>query len=305
MANIVKKLTLDEIEKLESTLNFEITHLGPGMRGRVKYNGTMITIYHSHKVMFQGQNAESVVAMLLGIEHHTSDTSSSPNQHIPYNQFNCIGSDEAGSGDYFGPLTACACYVSKKHAQVLKELGVDDSKRLTDDKIVELAEQIVSFLPHSLLVLNNPKYNDKQQTGWSQVKMKSVLHNECIKNVLKKIDASELDYIVIDQFAEREVYQHYALDDVPLMQQTQFETKGESKSIAIAAASIISRYAFVKHMDQLSQRYHIDIPKGASKKVDLVAAQIIEKHGLTTLDNITKQHFANRKKARKLVDRKI
>ena len=45
-----------------------------------------------------------------------------------YDQFNCIGSDEAGSGDYFGPLTVCAAFVTKEHVPILKTLGVDDSK---------------------------------------------------------------------------------------------------------------------------------------------------------------------------------
>ena len=58
---------------------------------------------------------------------------------------------------------------------------------------------------------------------------------------------------MIDQFAERGVYQRYALSDLPFPNKTKFETKGESKSLAIAAASIISRYAFVKHMDQMSK----------------------------------------------------
>ncbi|SUM32554.1 ribonuclease HIII [Staphylococcus gallinarum] len=117
----------------------------------------------------------------------------------------------------------------KKHVQVLKELGVDDSKKLTDKKIVELAEQIVTFLPHSLLTMHNNKYNEKQLAGWSQVKMKAVLHNEAIKNVVNKIETNELDYIVIDQFAERGVYTRYALSELPHSDITKFETKGESK----------------------------------------------------------------------------
>lgn len=83
--------------------------------------------------------------------------------------------------------------------------------------------------------------------------MKAVLHNEAIKNVLQKIEQDQLDYIVIDQFAKREVYQHYALSALPFPDKTKFETKGESKSLAIAVASIISRYAFVKHMDHISK----------------------------------------------------
>ena len=92
-------------------------------------------------------------------------------------------------------------------------------QKLTDTKIVDLAEQLVTFIPHSLLTLHNEKYNIQQAKGWTQVKMKAVLHNEAIKNVLEKIDSSQLDYIVIDQFAKREVYSHYALSDIPLPKQ--------------------------------------------------------------------------------------
>src|SRR5699024_11416950 len=137
-------------------------------------------------------------------------------QHISYNHYQCIGSDEAGSGDYFGPLTVCAAYASEKDAQILKTLGVDDSKRLTDPKIIEIAEQIITFIPHSLLTMHNEKYNEKQKAGWSQVKMKAVLHNEAMKNVVAKIETDELDYIVIDKFAVPGVYKRYSLSNLPL-----------------------------------------------------------------------------------------
>lgn len=257
--------------------------------------------------MFQGKDAESIAAQLLpSVVPAKKNTAKSSNsqQTIQYNRYNCIGSDEAGSGDYFGPLTVCAAYVSQKNVQILKTLGVDDSKKLTDAKIVELAEQLVTFIPHSLLTMNNDKYNEKQQVGWSQVKMKAVLHNEAIKNVTQKVDTEELDYIVIDQFAESGVYKRYALTELPFSSKTKFETKGESKSIAIAAASIISRYAFVKHMDSLSRSAKMEIPKGASNKVDLTAAKLIERKGIAYLDSISKKHFANRQKAEKLVQKK-
>ncbi|MBU5904563.1 ribonuclease HIII, partial [Vibrio cholerae O1] len=83
------------------------------------------------------------------------------------------------------PLTVCAAFVTKEHVPILKTLGVDDSKKLTDTKIVELAEQLVTFIPHSLLTLHNEKYNIQQAKGWTQVKMKAALHNEAIKNVLE------------------------------------------------------------------------------------------------------------------------
>lgn len=306
MTNVVHKLTNQDIQLLMSKIQFNTNQLPQGMKAKTKYKSTSISIYNSNKVMFQGNDAEAIAAQLL--PHITQQKSpskpTSSKQTIQYNKYQCIGSDEAGSGDYFGPLTVCAAYVSKKNVQVLKALGVDDSKKLTDPKIIELAEQLVTFIPHSLLTMHNEKYNEKQKAGWSQVKMKAVLHNEAIKNVTQKINTDELDYIVIDQFAEAGVYKRYALTDLPLSNKTKFETKGESKSIAIAAASIISRYAFVKNMDSISQSTRTEIPKGASNKVDLAAARIIERKGIDYLDSITKKHFANRTKALNLVQKK-
>ncbi|EEQ80214.1 ribonuclease HIII [Staphylococcus warneri] len=307
MANVVHKLTTTEIQSLMSKIKFDTSQLPQGMKARAKHNNAVINIYNSGKVMFQGKNAEIVAQQLLPDKSSSTSTSSiskNATSSIKYNQYNCIGSDEAGSGDYFGPLTVCAAYVTKDHVKILKELGVDDSKKLTDAKIVELAEQLVTFIPHSLLTLDNVKYNERQRAGWSQVKMKAVLHNQAIANVVQKIDTHALDYIVIDQFAERGVYQRYALSDLPFPNKTKFETKGESKSLAIAAASIISRYAFVKHMDQMSKSIKMDVPKGASNKVDLFAAKIIEKLGIEQLDAISKQHFKNREKAQTLVNKK-
>ena len=62
-------------------------------------------------------------------------------------------------------------------------------QKLNDQKIIELVEQLITFIPHSLLTLDNPKYNDRQAIGWSQVKMKAVLHNEAIKMLPKKLIA--------------------------------------------------------------------------------------------------------------------
>ncbi|HHD6238852.1 TPA: ribonuclease HIII [Staphylococcus aureus] len=309
MANIVFKLSDKDITTLMSRISFDTENLPQGMKARAKHQNTTVNIYQSGKVMFQGNHAEAVSQELLP-QHSQLNTNktkkkntdnSSLEQTLMYDQFNCIGSDEAGSGDYFGPLTVCAAFVTKEHVPILKTLGVDDSKKLTDTKIVELAEQLVTFIPHSLLTLHNEKYNIQQAKGWTQVKMKAVLHNEAIKNVLEKIDSSQLDYIVIDQFAKREVYSHYALSDIPLPKKTKFETKGESKSLAIAVASIISRYAFVTYMDQISKNINMTIPKGAGAKVDVIAAKIIKKYGLSRLDSISKKHFKNREKAQKIL----
>ncbi|MBW0764423.1 ribonuclease HIII [Mammaliicoccus fleurettii] len=305
MANIVKTIDSQTINNIIKQYKMDTENLPTGTVARKKIKSTQVQIYRSKKIMFQGKDAEQVASEVLGQKiAPTSSSSPSPKKTHTFDLHNTIGSDEAGSGDYFGPLTVCATYVSKKNAKLLKELGVMDSKTLTDIKIVELAEQIIQICPHSLIVLDNPNYNTKQLEGWSQVKMKAVLHNQAIKNVISRIEESELEQIVIDQFVKASTYEKYVIGKMPRKDITFFETKGESKSIAIAAASIIARYAFVKHMDRLAKDLKVLIPKGASNKVDLEAAKIVQKYDIQQLDEITKKHFKNRDKVLDLIKRK-
>ena len=124
MGNVVYKLTSKEIQSLMAQTTFE-TKVTQGM-ARTRYQNTVINIYSS--VMFQVRmlinlrvNCYQINNQQLANIHHQIQLV------IQYNRFHCIGSDEAGSGDYFGPLTVCA-YVSQSHIKILKELGVDDSK---------------------------------------------------------------------------------------------------------------------------------------------------------------------------------
>lgn len=311
MSNKVYLLTADQAKKIENILPVSNSSLPQGTKCRTKLSSHTVTLYNSNKLMIQGSDSEIIGQQLLSkagiqmnqqpvtnIKNKVSQTAS--DKMIQYDHFNCIGSDEAGSGDYFGPMTVVASYVSKKNAEILKVLGVMDSKNLKDKQIIELAEQIIPIIPHSLLVLDNVKYNERKQMGWSQVKMKAVLHNEAIKNVLNKIE-EPVDYIVIDQFAVQGVYENYALGAIPERNRTKFETKGESKAIAIAASSIIARYAFVKHFEQIIKDTGISITKGAGAKVDVEAAKIIKLKGIDYLDTITKKDFKNRQKALKLI----
>ena len=111
MANIVYKLSESEIQHLLQQITFETSQLSPGMKARTKYKQSVINIYNSGKVMFQGKKCGSCCPTITSDHTTTSKNSSSSNQSsgetLAYNHYNCMGSDEAGSGDYFGPLTVC------------------------------------------------------------------------------------------------------------------------------------------------------------------------------------------------------
>lgn len=256
-----------------------------------------IIVYNSGKVMLQGKGHQQEAQLW----QTTVDNAVHETTHHQYNQMAHIGSDEAGSGDYFGPLTAAAVFIKPQQISWLKELGVNDSKKITDIKIKELAPLLMQTLPYSLMILDNPKYNTLEQQQWTQGKMKVMLHYHTIQNVIKKINGN-YEGILIDQFSvESSFNKHLRSENLTPHPKTYFETKAESKSLAVACASIISRYAFIEKIQQLSTQYKMEIKKGAGHQVDIEAAKFVKRYGINELDQITKKHFANRQKVLKLL----
>lgn len=305
MSHVVLTLSSDDIFKMKTFYTPHLQAKVPaGAIFTAKTGNSSITAYKSGKVLFQGKGAE-VEAVKWGnttapIKKQISKTKAvlPPN----FSELSVIGSDEAGTGDYFGPMTVVAAYVKKEQIPLLKELGVRDSKDLTDQKIISLAQQLIKITPYSLLVLHNEKYNTFQERGMTQGKMKALLHNKAILNVLNKLSPEKPDGILIDQFVEKNTYyKHIANEKAIANENVYFSTKGEGVHVAVAAASIIARYAFLKQMDKLSETVGMTIPRGAGKQVDIAAASIIKKHGVKGLHSIAKTHFANTEKALALV----
>ena len=317
MANTVITVSKETILKMKSHyIASLLPKTPPGAVFSAKLNGMTITAYNSGKVLFQGavSNAEvskwgtSAVSPAAAPKKSSSFKKRSVSDHIyrpPHtiNEMSIIGTDEAGTGDYFGPITVAAAYVSKEHIRELENMGIRDSKTIRDPQILILGKKIIEMIPYSLLVLKNEKYNSLQKKGMSQGKMKAMLHEQAIHHLLVKLEGTKPDGILIDQFCEPDIYfRHTATNgkrEVPLY----FSTKAESISTAVAAASVIARYAFLKHMDLLSEQAGMTIPKGASSKVDEAAAVFIAKKGESELNSFAKLHFANTEKARKLVKR--
>jgi ribonuclease HIII len=313
VSNQVLKVNPEIIKKMKSYYNSSIQQkLPPSSVFVAKPTGCTITAYQSGKVLFQGKEATAEAKKWMS---SSSTIPPKPKQaskkkthaYSPPAQIasmSIVGSDEVGTGDYFGPMTVVAAYVKKEHIPLLQELGVKDSKNLKDPQIIEIAKNIKEVIPYSLLVLHNEKYNTIQQKGMSQGKMKALLHNQALTHVLNKLAPEEPDGILIDQFAEPGVYFNHVKGQSHIANKNvYFSTKAEGVHLAVAAASILARYAFVKEFEKLSQKVGVTLPKGAGPKVDEVAAKIIMKHDVSFLTKIAKVHFANTEKAKKLVNK--
>lgn len=206
-----------------------------------------------------------------------------------------IGSDEVGTGDFFGPVCVCASFVDKKDLPLLNELGVTDSKLMTDEKILEIGPTLLKKFDYSFLSLPPSDYNRLHSTMNMNV-LKAKMHDEALRNVLSRHKGST---VYQDQFAAEKLYYSYLKDVPDPVKGIIFSTKGESLYPSVALSSVIARYGFIKKMQELSQKYGIKLPYGASGRVTNFARDFLKKYGEEELAKVAKISFANYKKLTK------
>lgn len=248
---------------------------------------TVITLYESGKAMFQGISADVDASMWAMLQDKKEETN---NEEDLYH-ITSIGSDEVGTGDYFGPVVVCAAYVNIEDIKFLEELKVKDSKQITDDYIRKIAPTIAKKIDYELLVLSNKEYNEKYKTIKNINKIKAIMHNKVLYTLHQR--HSDCNKIIIDEFAKENSYFNYLKEVTNVERNLIFTPKAENKNMAVATAAILARFSFLEIMDKLSDKYHEPLLKGASSEVDKQAERLIEKYGKEVLDDIAKLHFIN------------
>lgn len=236
------------------------------------------------KAVFQGNGSESIYGRFF-----ESKTEEKEYISIKYPQ---IGSDEVGTGDFFGPVCVCASFIRKDDIPALKELGVTDSKKMDDEYILSIGPKLISKFEYSQLSLPNEKYNQiKDDFNMNAIKAK--MHNRCILNLLDKHPSAS---IYQDQFAEKEIYFHYLKDEERVARNIVFHTKGESLYPSVALASVIARYSFLRKIQTLNEKYGVTFPLGAGKPVDDFIPDFVDKFGEKELEKVAKLNWANYRK---------
>ena len=252
---------------------------------------TVITLYESGKAMFQGISADVDASMWAMLQDKGKEDLK--NEEDLYN-ITSIGSDEVGTGDYFGPVVVCAAYVNIEDIKFLEELKVKDSKQTTDDYIRKIAPTIAKKIDYELLVLSNKEYNEKYKEIQNINKIKAIMHNKVLYTLHQR--HSDCNKIIIDEFAKENSYFNYLKEVTNVERNLIFTPKAENKNMAVATAAILARFTFLEIMDKLSDKYHEPLLKGASSEVDKQAERLIEKYGKEVLEDIAKLHFINTKR---------
>ena len=261
---------------------------------------TIVTLYESGKAMFQGVSADIEAEMWESIKKDKSDINYFMDNDkvnmekkeeivIPL-EISSVGSDEVGTGDYYGPIVVTASYVNKEDIPFLTELGVKDSKKLSDEQILRIVPKIIKKIPYKTIMLSNKEYNDNYGKNMNMNKIKAILHNKVLTEMVKN---NNYEYIVVDQFeSEKSYYNHLSEIPNPLKGIT-FITKAEDKCLSVAVSSLISRYIFIKEIDKLGNKYDIFLPKGANYYVEDVGIKLVNKYGEKVLHDVAKLNFSN------------
>jgi ribonuclease HIII len=270
---------------------------------------TNITLYESGKVMFQGMSADIDANMWKDLEKHlnnrdidaeTADKETKKKDEEKDTRFigvPTMGSDEVGTGDYFGPVVVTASYVDKEHMNMLYNLGVRDSKKINDEKIMEIGPKLIKEIPHVTYILDNKSYNEHPT---NMNKIKAILHNKVLCELSKK-DNLDYKYIVIDQFCYPKSYFAYINEAKEKITKITFTTKAEDKCLSVAVSSIISRYIFINEFKKLGDELQIFLQKGAGPEVDKQGVMIVKKYGFDKLKMVAKLNFKNTEKIQALL----
>ncbi len=254
---------------------------------------TVITLYESGKVMFQGTSADidaNMWADIDGVER--IDKVKIKEEEKKYYNCSSIGSDEVGTGDYFGPIVVTSCYVSKEDIPFVESLGIKDSKKLDDAKILKAAPELITKIKYKSLIMSNQEYNSKYSDTYNINKIKAIMHNKVLWRMVHE-ENLDYDYIIVDEFAREARYYEYLSGNPEIQRNITFMTKAEDKNLAVACASVISRYIFLKEFDKICDTIHIPLVKGAGADVDEIGKEVVETYGKEKLKEIAKYNFKN------------
>lgn len=254
--------------------------------------GYVASFYKSLKFVLQGKSTDKIASEFeefMGIstlvtEQKLFDTTDYENNDVNFSRY--IGTDESGKGDFFGPLVIAGVYVDEELSRKFLELGIKDSKKLDDKTIIKLSAHIRNNAPHSVVVIMPEKYNELYNSFRNLNKLLAWGHARAIENVLEK---QHCECALSDKFGDESLIKNALLKNGRNINLEQ-RVRGESYT-GVAAASVIARAEFVKRCGELSNKFGIDFPKGASDKVVLTAKEYAQKFGKDNLKYVAKMHF--------------
>jgi ribonuclease HIII len=249
-----------------------------------KKKGVSCTLYQSGKLTVQGKDTPEFLEFYL--EPQILGSFGYTYAELDIDKTSRIGIDEAGKGDFFGPLCIAGVCAGGEDVIRLKSLGVRDSKSLSDATILSIGKKIRKQYPHHVIKLNPHKYNELYDSFRNLNHLLAWGHAATIGALVEKTGCKN---VLIDQFAAKHVVET-ALKKRNLKVDLTQRHRGE-EDLVVAAASILAREAFVEGIDELSREHGLKLPKGASSAVIRAGEAFVRKYGKEALALVAKLYF--------------
>jgi ribonuclease HIII len=282
----VATIDLSLASKLEADLSeqgFEMTKPNYTLFSAQK-KGVSCTLYTSGKLTVQGKDKDEFIAYYLEPEILKSLAYTYP--EIGVDMTAHIGVDEAGKGDFFGPLCVAGVQANEEGIKKLLAMGVKDSKKMSDKTIMALAAKIRPEVPYTVIRIFPTKYNELYAGFQNLNRLLAWGHATAISELVEKTGCKEA---LIDQFANESLVEN-ALKKKNIAINLKQRPRAEEDPV-VAAASILARAAFVDGIDQLSKEAGLELPKGASAQVLVAGRKLAEMYGKEALGKYAKLHF--------------
>jgi ribonuclease HIII len=278
--SFIVDITLEPIIKKElEGRGFEFSPINFAFWRAKNRDGSTITFYKTGKVLFQGKDTEKIVDFFIQNRFIKNNTTTDISKWI--------GVDESGKGDFFGPLVIAGVLMTRELQDFFLNIGVTDSKTLSDSVVTELSQEIKNRVVYFIVVISPLKYNHLYDKIKNLNKLLAWGHSRVIENILQQ---QEVKYAIIDKFSKKES----RLLQVLMARGKKIEIKQQhhaEQDIAVAAASILARAKFNEQIEIMSQKYKIKFPKGASQKVIQAGIDFNKKYGKDQLKQVAKIHF--------------
>ncbi|MCC6782463.1 MAG: ribonuclease HIII [Planctomycetes bacterium] len=298
MANETRVFAIDAAaaRALETRLHAELPahadwRTAPHARFQVKSDDVVLTCYTSGKLVVQGRNLDTFVERFLGTAADASQGKGTQagDADLPLD-VPLIGSDEAGKGDYFGPLVVAAVFATQTHAAELTKLGIRDSKVVSDDRARMLAGRIESLLDHEIVRLDPADYNARWNDARNVNVVLGELHARAIAALAARHDDAEL--AIVDRFGD-ERFVASPLRRVREAAPRLLQVPRAERNLAVAAASLVARAAFLDGIAACTDACGTELHKGAGDAVDEDARRVVAIGGEALLAQVAKLHFKN------------
>jgi ribonuclease HIII len=254
-------------------------------------NKLSVAVYEKGpKVLLQGKGIEEFVQFELEPKILEQAKLGYEEVHSPEMFEPHFGIDESGKGDFFGPLVIAGVYVDRDIARKFLDAGIQDSKRIGSDARIRVLAKIIRTTPGAVgdtVAIGPERYNDLYEKFGNLNSLLGWGHARVIENLLAK--KPDCPRALSDKFADAKVIERALLQHGKAIRLEQ-RTRAES-DLAVAAASILAREAFIDWLDRRGKAMGVKLNRGVSAQVKETAKAIVEAGGPGALRKVAKVHF--------------